>query len=492
MMRASRSWWVAAALSLFATSAAAQAPAKPRRPAAAPEVFDRALARYYAGDHAAASAGFWDYLATNEPSVDRHEWARYFLGLSLRRLGFSHGAAEHLFDVAKRRTLPEVLRETLGEIELLLAGPHDERLLGRSLLTDQDFGWLPGPAGDFLAHHKGVQDLRDERLDWAERSFARIAPESPYAARATFALGVERLKREDTKAAVHAFRRTLAHPAADRAVRNQARLALARVLYDAERWEAALDLYARVEVPELTAEEGALLLEKAWTHYWLGRYAKAMGLLYALEAPSYRDLHAPEKLLLRALIYEKLCHWVPAKREIRRFTHRYADTLKAIRERRELEADEVLRRAALGRGELARLAAFRRRLAEEASRIDDVGGAFAEVGLDDHLREVYGLAAARADLRLSARLARETKTVARELMDLEEQMNLLDYEIGLAIFRRLERPQAEATAAAASLEIPAGGPLAYYAFEDEFWNDELSAYELFIEDRCAGQGVKAP
>ncbi|MEM7677136.1 MAG: hypothetical protein AAF449_14130, partial [Myxococcota bacterium] len=275
-----------------------------RRRAAPPSTFERGLGDYYTDDFVDAAAAMYDYIATNESTVENYEWAEYFLGRALIALNFDHAGAEYLFNVAKNRSRPEILPDALTTIEALLERPHDEQLLEGRLLTDSDFGYLPGSIDDFVAYHQGLADLRAGRVPWSERLFDRIDTEGPYRPKALYALGVQRLKGNRMTDAVKLFRQALNHPQADRDIRNQCRLALARVLYEKERYRAALRIYGQVEVPELTLAEASLFLEKAWTHYWMRDYRKTMGILYALEAPSYRDYHAPEKFLLRALVYK--------------------------------------------------------------------------------------------------------------------------------------------------------------------------------------------
>jgi TolA-binding protein len=474
------------------TAKAAQAttPKKSSRPAAPPETFEKGLGAYYGADYVGAAALMYDYLATNENTVENYEWAEYFLGTTLAKMGFFHAGAEYLFNVAKNRTRPEILPDALSELEKLYDIAHDEDLIDAQLLTDSEFGYLPPAQSDFVSYVQGLQDLRAGRTEWAERNFRRIRDDSPYAPKAIYALGVQRLDHNNEPDAVLYFRKALDHPGARRELRNEARLALARILYEQERYKSARKIYDSVEVPELSTAEASLYLEKAWTSYWVRDFRKTMGILYALEAPSYKSYFAPEVFLLRALVYKNLCHYIPAKREIRRFRLRFGRTLENIRNRIDLREDDVLRSAALQRGRVKRIADFRRTVGKEADQIDNIGGRWTEVGLDEQLREIYGLKTKSVDLKLSAMLEGETRKVAEDLVDFEEQMYLLDYEIGLSIYRRLQKEEARRPTEADNLKIPFGGDREYYAFVEEFWNDELPTYDFFVENRCFDEGVK--
>lgn len=471
-------------------AAKAETPQRARRPAAPPETFEKGLGAFYSDDFVGAAAAMYDYVATNEDTVENFEWAEYFLGISLQRLGFEHAAAEYLFNVAKNRSHPEILPDALSAIATLSEGPHDEALIDRRLIVDNEFGYLPPYVSDYVYYTKGLFDLRAGRVSWAERLFRKIPEDSKYHPKALYALGVQRLRKNRMTDAVKSFRMVLDHPQADRDLRNLSRLALARVLYENERYKAARKIYGQVEVPELSVAEASLYLEKAWTSYWLRDYRKTMGILYALEAPSYREYFAPEKYLLRALVYKNLCHYIPAKREIRRFRFRFDETLENIRQRIDLREDDRLRTAALQRGELGRLADFRRMIAKEADRIDTIGGVWVEVDLDKQLRHIYELKARQVDLRIDADLRKEARRVAQELVEFEEQMYLLDYEIGLEIYRRLRKEDARRPTEEDNLDIPIAGDQAYYEFVDEFWNDELPNYEFYVENRCFDEGAQ--
>ncbi len=459
-----------------------------RRKKASPKVFQEGLGAYYNDDFITASARMYDYLATNQDSAENYEWARFFLGASLKALGYSHGAVEYLFDVANDRTRPEILPEALSQLEELAEGPHDELLLDRRLIVDSDFGYLPPQTLGFVRYYQGLADIRDGQVTWATKLFKEIPESSKYYPKAIYALGVQALRRNKLSEAVKKFRAALAHGKTDRLLRNQARLALARVLYEKEAYPQALELYKQVEVPKLSLSEASLFLEKAWTHYWLGNLRKTMGLLYALEAPSYRDYFAPEKFLLRSLVYKNYCHYIPSKREIRRFRFRLGPTLENIRRRIDLREDDVLRGAAVQAGHTQRIFDFRRRLENEANQIDTIGGDWSEVGLDDHLRKLYRLKSAQLDLKLDAELTSTARGVAENLIAFEEQMDLLDYEVGLSIYRRLRQESARRADREAPPEIPLGGPDVYYPFVQEFWNDEIYKYDFLIDNRCFDEG----
>src|SRR5687768_8276012 len=274
---------------------------------------------YEREEYPAAAQALYGWLKSNPQTADGYERAEFLLASSLDQLGFEVASAEYFYNVAKNRTNPELLTDALLRIRDLMASPHDETLFERNLLAESELGRFPPELDSFISFTKGLEDLRIHQIDWAERHFARIEPSTAYKARSLYVMGVQQLRKGDKAAAVRMLREAMAHPAADRELMNQIRLGLARVLFEERKFEAAIDLYGKVEVEELGHAEPTLHLEKAWAQYHLGNLKETMGGLHALEAPSYRDFHAPEIYLLRALVYKELCQYIQSKRIVRAF-----------------------------------------------------------------------------------------------------------------------------------------------------------------------------
>ena len=124
-----------------------------------------------------------------------------------------------------------------------------------------------------------------------------------------------------------------------------------------------------------------------------------------------------------------------------------------------------------------------RTLEDERRSIEDHDSVWEDVGLDTHLRRVYDL-----EVREQARLWRidfdkAADDAAERLLWAEEQVNLLDYEVGLDIFKRLKLHAARNTREE-KLFVPYDSANVYYEFDTEYWNDELHSYNYFVSSRC--------
>jgi hypothetical protein len=265
-----------------------------------------------------------------------------------------------------------------------------------------------------------------------------------------------------------------------REIRGKALHSLARLLYEQKQYAATYNTLG--SIPKGTELSSEILLERAWSKYRAGDPHRAMGLLYALDAPVYRNLFAPEKYVLRALIYRRFCHFRAAKLAARRFRTELGETLMKIREGVGLEQIPKVREAALRRVQSRKLHLFVRSLRRELASIEDRSEWSA--GLVKGLRRLYlkKLEQARADLSRS--LGASTREVAEEMLDAEEQVNLLEYEVGQAIFQRVSDTGPQTAVRKRAARIPLSSERVYYRFSGEYWTDELPNYKFNIEDRC--------
>ena len=124
-----------------------------------------------------------------------------------------------------------------------------------------------------------------------------------------------------------------------------------------------------------------------------------------------------------------------------------------------------------------------RALEQERRLIEDYDSYWEDVELDKHLRRVYDLEIREQSRLWNIEFRDSSDGAALELLEVEEQVNLLDYEIGLDIFKRLKADQARRSTEQ-GLTIPYDSANVYYEFDEEYWNDELHSYKYFITSRC--------
>jgi hypothetical protein len=177
---------------------------------------------------------------------------------------------------------------------------------------------------------------------------------------------------------------------------------------------------------------------------------------------------------------------LPAKRAAKELTRRFAESLEAIREREDLTNDPKLRRAASAEGGTKRAARFMRLLQLEAEALGKYAGSFGD-RLYGHLTRLYSLAYAESQRVYQQRLEEATRAEADRLLRAAEQVRLMEYEVGLKLYERIKK--------GSKLVVPieeealAPGQVAF-AFDGEYWNDELRSYRVSLKSRCIEESAE--
>jgi len=468
--------------------AAQQAAADQPPPKVDPKIFDEALKDYFDNKQEQAARKLYAFIESTPPTDENFAWAQYFLARCLIDLNLRHGGAVYLAKVAHERSNPQVLPKTLEALKVLTQVPHDEVLIDEQIFGSLDLGFLPDSVSDYANYQQGLVDLRVGNERWARTHFVKLDDEGVEASRAKFALLVTRLRnaKQVDDQMIDDFLELSKDQKLTQEARNEARLAVARLRYEKKDYEGALKAYDMVQLPSLDPGRATLYLEEAWTRYNLGQLRATIGLLTTLDAPSFRDEFLPDKYILRALVYRDLCQYLPAKRAAKELTRRFSDSLEAIRERDDLTQDFRLRRAANSHGSTRRTAKFLESLNLEGEQLGRHAGGFGE-RLYKHLQKVYDLAHAEAERLYQQRLQEAVREEADRLLRADEQVRLMEYEVGLKLYERVKRGaklvQPEKQPALTSAQIA-------FKFTGEYWNDELRSYRVTIPSRCIEEGAQ--
>ncbi|HTS79244.1 MAG TPA: hypothetical protein VMH40_01480 [Myxococcaceae bacterium] len=451
-----------------------------------PKIFDEALKDYFDNKQEQAARKLYAFIESTPPTDENYAWAQYFLARCLIDLNLRHGGAVYLAKVAHERSNPQVLPRTLEALKVLTQVPHDEVLIDEQIFGSLDLGFLPESVSDYANYQQGLVDLRVGNERWAKTHFVKLDESGIESSRAKFALLVTRLRNAKTvdDQMIDDFLELSKDERLTLEARNEARLAVARLRYEKKDYEGALKAYDMVQLPSLDPGRATLYLEEAWTRYNLGQLRATIGLLTTLDAPSFRDEFLPDKYILRALVYRDLCQFLPAKRAAKELTRRFSDSLEAIRDRDDLTQDFRLRRAANSHGSTRRAARFLESLNIEGENLGRHAGGFGD-RLYKHLTKIYDLAHAEAERIYQQRLRDAVREEADKLLRADEQVRLMEYEVGLKLYERIKRG---AKLAQPEKEIPLTATQIGFKFTGEYWNDELRSYRVSIPSRCIEEG----
>jgi tetratricopeptide (TPR) repeat protein len=441
------------------------------------EVFSAAVEASLSSDHELAAANANHYANTATVDDPRYDRALRILANSSEALGLSYAASLWYLDIAQARRDVEVVADAVRGIEqITYKYPYDMETILRGFLVGGEITGLPEERQAFIDYHQGLDSMIRGLEKWSSFHFDAIGQRSEFRARANYALGVKMLAEGDIEDAQEAFEDILVTKHLPKDLEIDTKRSLARIAFEQKRFEDALVMYN--DIRQTAPDDPLLLLEMAWSHYYLGESRRALGLLIALDAPAYKELIAPERFLLEAMSLRRLCQFEPARSAARRLMGKHGTELDDLRRGVPLLDSEALRAAAGLRTAGREVSDFRRRLQLEREIVEDLS-----VGdkLEKTLLAMYDRGIEEIQRREDEVLENEMEKLAEELLSAEEGVRLILHEIGVGLLRGRRRIGVEERVA---LDFEPDKSPALYTFEGEFWTDELDDIVVTIEDRC--------
>ncbi len=75
--------------------------------------------------------------------------------------------------------------------------------------------------------------------------------------------------------------------------------------------------------------------------------------------------------------------------------------------------------------------------------------------------------------------------MANDLLQYEEEAHLIEYEIGLDMYQRVNQFHYKEDEVPSKDDSPGMRGKAAYPFQGEFWTDELDNYNVTLPDKCS-------
>ena len=429
--------------------------------------------KYYAAVH-----HLYAYLSSHDPDDEEYEWAEFFLGISLDKLGLSHASVDVLTHLVKRRPNPKIASYALEMFELTTrTQPFDRDKIINQVLCDEEYGFVEQHLTDFINYHKGVFDWEHGFFEWGERHFGSITHDSYYYYKYLYQKTLLNIYKNEVDEAIVDLKQILDGLPDEDKFKDEVRQTLARLLYEKEDYAAARKLYMEIQTPAL--EQAQQLLERAWVQYQSGEYEKAMGLLYAFRAPCYRNYFTPEYFILKSFIYKGVCHYQEAMSVIEDFNDHYGQSLDMIYHRDEVKANRMLLLVIINKQQINFLWKFLELLENEKAYVESMP----DSALKAYLAKIYELQLLKTGKAFKLKVQDEYEKIANSLLQYEEESHLLEYEIGLDMYERVQQYHYKKDQNGTAKGKPADRTVAY-PFQGEFWTYELDDYQVTLPSKC--------
>ena len=183
--------------------------------------------------------------------------------------------------------------------------------------------------------------------------------------------------------------------------------------------------------------------------------------------------------MLRALALRRLCQYRLAHQVVKEFHATYGPVVRKVRDRSGLREDPRIVDWASWGTRLAGFARMRTRMTTEIGMVGRVSSGT----LATHLDTLYKARLRFVEDGLRRGLDPAIEHVVDELLRVDEQMNLIDYEISAGLVKPGIKRGAKAETTQ-SWNLPYGSPKVFFPFDGEYWSDELNDFAVLADDRC--------
>ncbi|HOO46812.1 MAG TPA: hypothetical protein PLM29_11315 [Deltaproteobacteria bacterium] len=477
-------------MSLWISSSAMAAPATPPagdiEPATEGEPVDRSC--FLEGyelfiDHKyrRACPYFYEFMQRYSPDVADYEWAEFFLGISLQKLGYSHASSDILAGLVRRKPNQKIVLYSLEVFEnMSRTQGFDKDLIIDQTICGSLYGFVEGGLSDFIHYHQGVYDWEHGFISWGDEHFSQIGKGTYYHYKYLYKKALMCLYEDRIHECMAVLDEILGGSCEDEALLDEVLKTQARLLYELGEYERADMLYQ--ELQQNILEQSRNLMERAWAHYRMGNPEKAMGLLYAFEAPGFRNHFTPEYYILKSFIYKDVCHYESALNVVSEFTARYGESLEGIYHRLDAGENRDLLVLILNKKDIHFTWELLNLLEEERFRITEFRDRKdQDSDLSLYLDRIYDLEIAKVAGTLRHQVQAEYERYANQLLQYEEEANLMAYEVGLDMYQRVQQYHYSEDQEAKNEEEKG---IVVYPFQGEFWNDELADYRVILPNKC--------
>ncbi len=421
---------------------------------------------------------FYQLLSERTPDDADYEWAEFFFGVGMKRLGYSQAAVDSLTNLLIRKPNTKIGAYILEMLEQISrSGPFDRDMVVVRGICDHNYGFVEGQLADFVHYYQGEYDWEHGLFQWGDKHFAAIRQGSFYHNKYLFKRALRAYYNGRIDSSISMLKQILLKLADGDPLKDDARKTLARLYYEVGKFSEADFLYQQIEMN--IVDQAQSLMERAWVHYRLGNAERAMGLLYSFEAPSYINSFTPEFFIIKSFIYKDVCHYKKAMQVLDQFKGRYGSALDNIYLRRPVQDNPAMLLVILNKPKINRIWKFLELLEHEHQLSQN----FPDTELRAYLDKLYSLKREETELKFRQIVTAEYEKMANEMLRFEEEAHLMEYEIGIDMYQRVHTYHYEESDSKQPEKTSDDGKVVY-AFQGEFWNDELDDYEVKLPNKC--------
>lgn len=460
-------------------------------------------------------------LSHNPRFRDRRMQIKYLLGLMLYQMKLPQVAAFQFISVIKDGN-NKYLRQSLEKLSLAADSLGDDTLLNYAIsrVKVDDF---PRIHRDMLFYRIGEFQLRNQQFPEAASSFSKVANTSNLFPRAKYLQGLAYAESGKVKEAYTAFD-DLAESRVPYGVTDVSRVSAvigkARVLYQAKKWEEAIETYR--QVPRDMEAWHDTLFESSWAMLRSGRFRSALSNFHSLHSDYYEDRYLPESLLLRSIVYLYICKYEEMEKVLNLFTKIYkpvyrdtvaflksnspdqyfAEVVAALKDGMDEKKKSnpfssgrkvplIVANKIFKEGDFTRSYAYIKKLLQEKGIIERMDSQWRGSAIGRYSKRIVQKRLIKARRRAGLQVRAHLDAIREDLFDLFEQEGFIRYEMINGKKESLKKklagkdlPEDEQIDESTERDYYIQNGYEYWPFRGEYWLDELGNYHYVGTQSC--------
>lgn len=490
---------------------AAVAGATASTPAFAQDI-DRAIQAYNSDNYTDAAFLFYD-VKENSDDPDSRVKAEYYLAHALFKAGYYLPAYQFYGEVfTSGQGHPYFLKAAEGLLSVA-EEIGDDTLIPEIINKgySEAFASMPAEALNAINYMIGMISQRRANYVEAQQFLDAVTESSPFYLKAQYLLAIMAVRTatekgaDDYSEAIKYFsnmetKLTGSTGEKEKKLYRLAILGKARAYYSQGDFARSVEFYEKV--PRFSDDWYDAMFESGWAYFQNASFGKALGMVHSIQSPYFDDRYRAESFVLKATTYFQMCHFDRVRNTLDSFFAIYepmGDSLKPWMEGDQTDAEMVdlivkgdktfPEEIRLQIANNLRYKKFLAQVQEVDREIENAKSSFPEGSFKAQL--VNLLEDQRASrVALTGKLVRDQ--IRREAVFLDDFLNqarIIKFETADAERKMLEQGKdiTKGPRAQGPRPVVPNAKYQYWAFQGEYWIDELGYYQHSIKDECVAE-----
>ena len=254
---------------------------------------------------------------------------KYTLGIAFLEMKLYHLASLQFVYVIRRDKRGKYKAKALEKLSLILDYFRDDLLFCPLSKEVKEYDY-PHSVRNQLSFYFGKCAFSKKEFGKARYYFSRVKAASSVYDSALYYRALAYAEENKVKQSADVFRKMAGlKTGITDTNRVAALMGLARVLYQAEKFEDSIRIYR--SIPRDTPYFYDSLLENSWNYLRSGKFRSALSNFQSLHSAFYKDRYQPESLILRAYVYLYICKYYEMEKVLNLFHAVYMPLLSEVK-----------------------------------------------------------------------------------------------------------------------------------------------------------------